>query len=191
MPTAVVIIAALSPLIISQYRKRTYYRPLLIMPRITLEHTKYSGVFTYTWKNVDKYQVLSLFELLQTLMVNKHCIGNLYIFIDFNYNDIICITNILRLVVHTHPLSLVPLGRTFSTPPRSMHKMAFLMKAWPWMLGAIDLPNRSKIFLLFTNFRQFLTSSREINRVASLLNCVTFVAIRMVLKKQNTQYEIQ
>lgn len=58
------------------------------------------------------------------------------------------------------------------------------------MLGAIDLPNRSKIFLLFTNLRQFLTSSREINRVASLLSCVTFVAIRMVLEKENAQYEI-
>merc|ERR1719219_978430 len=44
----------------------------------------------------------------------------------------------------TSPLSLVPLGRFFSTPPRSMHRRAFLMYSWPWMDGARDLDSMSK-----------------------------------------------
>jgi len=34
------------------------------------------------------------------------------------------------------PLMREPFSRIFSTPPSSMHRMAFLMYWWPWILGA-------------------------------------------------------
>lgn len=34
------------------------------------------------------------------------------------------------------PLMRDPFSRTFSTPPSNIHRMAFLMYSWPWILGA-------------------------------------------------------
>lgn len=43
----------------------------------------------------------------------------------------------------TYPLSLVPFGSTFSTPPSNMQRRAFLMYSWPWILGARDFESNS------------------------------------------------
>ena len=43
------------------------------------------------------------------------------------------------------PRIRLPFSRTFSTPPSSMHRRAFLMNSCPWMLGARDLASWLKI----------------------------------------------
>lgn len=43
------------------------------------------------------------------------------------------------------PLMRVPLSSTFSTPPSSMHRIAFLMYSCPWILGARDFESWSKM----------------------------------------------
>ena len=49
----------------------------------------------------------------------------------------------LPSTLNPHPLSRVPFSKTFSTPPRSMHRMAFLMCSWPWMEGARERASTS------------------------------------------------
>lgn len=39
-----------------------------------------------------------------------------------------------------------PFSKTFSTPPRSIHRMAFFMYSWPWILGARERANWSNKF---------------------------------------------
>jgi hypothetical protein len=91
----------------------------------------------------------------------------------------------------TYPRSRVPLGRTFSTPPSNMHKMAFFMYSCPWMEGASDLLSNSKIsmFLLRASFLHFWTSSLVISSVDSLVSWDMLLAIRTVLKKQTKHCE--
>merc|ERR1719186_2151800 len=83
----------------------------------------------------------------------------------------------------TSPLSLVPLGRFFSTPPRSIHSRAFLMYSCPWMEGARDLANISKTSpFCLENFLHFCTSSPVMLGVTSLDMRVIWLVMRMVLK---------
>ena len=106
----------------------------------------------------------------------------------YGYN-VLCVTIlvvVVRPVFTTYPLSLVPLGKIFSTPPSNMQRMAFLMYPWPWIDGASDRANKSNTFFLLTNFLQLEMSSRVSLSIASLLSWVIFVAITMVLKSQST-----
>lgn len=91
-----------------------------------------------------------------------------------------------------YPRSRVPLGRTFSTPPSSMHKMAFFMYSCPCMEGASDLLSNSKIsmFLLRASFLHFWTSSLVISSVDSLVSWDILLAIRTVLEKQTKHCDI-
>lgn len=73
---------------------------------------------------------------------------------------------------YSYPLNRVPFGRTFSTPPKSRHKMALLIYSCPWIEGAKDLDNKSKILrLFFTSDLHLATSSMEMVELASLLIC--------------------
>lgn len=90
----------------------------------------------------------------------------------------------MKNFVKSYPLSLVPFGKIFSTPPNRRHKIAFLMYSLPCIDGARDFARSSKIFLqglFFANFLHMATSSWEIARLASLLSCITLLAIRTVL----------
>lgn len=87
--------------------------------------------------------------------------------------------------VKAYPLSLVPFGKIFSTPPKRRHRIAFFMYSLPCMDGARDFARSSKIFLhglFFANFLHIVTSSWVIARLASLLSCIMLLAIRTVLR---------
>ena len=90
---------------------------------------------------------------------------------------------------HTHPLSLVPLGNTFSFPPSNIHNTAFLMYSCPWIEGARERPSCSNTSPFWReNLRIRATSSAEKCGVASLLSCWMLFAMRIVLQR-NTSNE--
>lgn len=83
----------------------------------------------------------------------------------------------------TDPLNLVPLSSTFSEPPNSMHRTAFLMYSWPWIEGASDFARTSNTstFLFVAKSRMVWTSLRENVGATSLLMRRMLFARRMVL----------
>jgi len=72
---------------------------------------------------------------------------------------------------------------TFSVPPSSMHRTAFLMYSCPWMDGAkhrASVSNTST-FRKRENFLMLRTSAAEYVGLTSLLSALTLFAIKIVL----------
>lgn len=87
-------------------------------------------------------------------------------------------------VKKTNPLSLVPFSRTFSVPPTSMQRTAFLMNSCPWMEGASDrdMTSNTSLFLV-AKLRMDFTSFGPNVGLTSLLMRLMLFAKRIVLKR--------
>ena len=90
------------------------------------------------------------------------------------------------------PLSLVPFGRTFSSPPKSWHKRAFFTYSWPWIDGAKDRAKMLKILFFsdLANFLHLATSSPEIVSSSCCFNWTMLLANKMVRNVPKKKKEI-
>ena len=102
---------------------------------------------------------------------------------DLN-NWLLAVEGSPTMSIFTSPLKWVPLSKFFSTPLNNCNASAFLITAWPWILGARLLPSTSKISPLFPKDLIILTSSgRKFNWLTSLPRICTLFTNTTVLNK--------